>query len=101
MDPIFSEDYIYSFLQYTHYYSPALSNYGINLISWKSSVTFKDEKKQTLKEDLGSKTGQMREAKKPSYTEEEKTPLLFISGTLLPLLVSEIPSFIKKKKKNQ
>lgn len=63
-------------------------------------MTFKDEKKQTLKADLGSKTGQMREAKKPSYTEEEKTPLLFISGTLLPLLVSEIPSFIKKKKKS-
>lgn len=93
VDPIFSADYIYSFLQYIHYYTPALGNYGINLICWKYSVTLKEKKNQKLKAGLGSETGQMREASKPSHTEKRRS--LFISGNLLSLLVSEIVSFIK------
>lgn len=77
VDPIFSVDYIYPFLWYTHYYSPVLGNYGINLICWKSNVTLKEEKNQKLKAGLGSETGQFREASKPSYTEEKTSYFLF------------------------
>lgn len=36
-------------------------------------MTFKEEKNEKLKAGLGSETGQMREASKPSCTEEENT----------------------------
>lgn len=73
VDPVFSVDYTYSFLQFKCYWSPVLSNYGINLICWKSSLAFKEEKNQKLKTGLGSETGQIRGTGKPSCTEEEKT----------------------------
>lgn len=92
VDPVFSVDYIYSFLQYMHYCCPALGNYRIPLIC--------ENPMWPLRWRIGSWTQVWvlkldKSERQVNFLILKKIRPLFVSGDLLSFLITEIVSFIK------